>query len=458
MGFTVNWTVGMEVALRALNLICIDGILTSHDQPQKGRDRMVASLYQHGWFLARNLEVSDCNGNHYLACAIGLVWLGRYFGEIGDGPRWHRRGVDMVRTAAAEQILPDGLDHEGSLPYHLLVLEMFLLALVAADTELAAIEPSVRAMLETAERVIAPNGEFPDLGDDDGGRVTAFCDAPSRDARRVTALGAALLRQPLAVPDPTTWPQDALWLGGTAEITEAPRSPTPFHLGSGGLVVMGRDADHVVIDVGPVGFRGRGGHGHLDAMSFVAWLGGEPVIRDSGTGSYTGDPALRNLLRDVFAHTTVILDDLPYARVGGEGQLWSVEGDAPPETLSVGEDAGGQWVRARQELPCAAGRGTFERLLRWTPGAVSWTDTVNAPAGTLIRQVTQLPRGVRTVPDGFEWEVVRYRVRAPSEAKLQSTAVRCSNRYGSVIKAPRAEVTLRSMGSGCKIEWVVSRG
>lgn len=457
VGFTVNWTVGMEVALRALNLVCVDGILTSAGKSQCGRDRMVASLYQHGWFLSRNLEISDLNGNHYLACAVGLVWLGRYFGDIGEAPGWYRRGVGMVERAADEQVMSDGLDHEGSLPYHLLVLEMFLLALVAGRGDLATIHPAVRAMLGTAERVIAPTGEFPDLGDDDGGRVAAFCEAPSRDARRVLALGAGLFRHPLAVPNAGAWIQDALWLTGTAEIPEAQRPASPVHLEEGGLILLGRGKDHVVVDVGPVGFKGRGGHGHLDAMSFIAWLGGKKVVRDSGTGSYTGDPDLRNLLRDSPAHTTVMLDDCRYASLGGPDRLWSVYGDAPPQLVFINEDTGGQWMAVRQRLPCAAGWGSFERQLRWTPGTISWTDIVNAPVGTLIRQFTQLPHGTHPASGGFEAEGLRYQVRSPMVATIKSTAVECSDRYGSVTEAPRAEVTLVANGEPCAIEWVVSR-
>ena len=388
---------------------------------------------------------------------VGLVWLGRYFGDIGEGPRWYRRGVGMVEQAAQEQVLSDGLDHEGSLPYHLLVLEMFLLALVGAGDDLAGTRPVVRAMLETAERVVAPNGEFPDLGDDDGGRVAAFCDARSRDARRVLALGAALFRTPLAVPDAGAWPQDALWLAGTAEIPQADPPATPVQLEEGGLIVLGRGQDHVVVDIGPVGFRGRGGHGHLDAMSFIAWLDGRKVVRDSGTGSYTGDPELRNLLRDAPAHNTVVLDDCRYASLGGIERLWAVDGDSPPHLVSLGDDSSSQWMTARQDLPCAAGWGTFERSLRWAPGVLSWTDVVEAPAGTLVRQLTQLPGGTRPAVGGFEWEGVSYRVRFPEAATIEATSVACSDGYGSVSEAPRAEVTVVSSGEPCVIEWVVSR-
>ena len=326
----------MEVALRAVNLICIDGVLLAGGCELPEREGHVASLYQHGWFLRRNLEISDLNGNHFLANAVGLLWLGAYFGEVGEAREWFAQGLRMTRAAAREQVLDDGLDHEGSLPYHVLVSEMFLMAVVVAGEHLAEIEGPVRRMIDAA--VLCSNGQggVPDLGDDDGGRVAAFTDVPSHDARRVLGLGAALLQHAgAAARSRDAACEDALWLAGPQRLAQArslsapPRPASPVHFRSAGLIVMDTDrGDRVVMDVGPIGFQGRGGHGHLDALSFEAWIEGEPAIRDSGTGTYTGDPALRNALRAITAHTVVIVDDLPYACLGGIDRLWAIDGDS----------------------------------------------------------------------------------------------------------------------------------
>lgn len=425
VGWSVNWAVGMEVGLRAVNLICVDGILASAGRGATLRPQLTETLYQHGWFLSRNLEIGDLNGNHYLANAVGLIWLGRQFGDAGEAPRWLARGVEMVSAAAAEQVLGDGLDHEGSLPYHALVLEMFLCALHAARADLVAVEPAVARMADALEAVLAPGGEVPDLGDDDGGRVLAFCDAPSRDGRRVLALAGALLGRPA----PAGRPQDALWL--TGKVPPEPRDGRPrrpVHLGDGGIVVLGENGDHVVMDAGPVGFRGRGGHGHLDATSFVAWLGGVQVVRDSGTGTYTRDPALRDRLRDVAAHTVVMIDGAPYARPGDT--LWSIEGDSPPAVLALDEHE----VTVTQAQP----GGRVTRTLRWQPGEVRWSDRVEAPAGTAVTAHVQLTDDAVcecSVPFGTE-------------------RVECSTAYGSTTTAPRAVATGTAPVT---FEWTVRR-
>ena len=394
MGWSVNWTCGMEIALRAVNLICADAILMGAGRPLEARDRLVASLYQHGWFLARHLEVSDLNGNHYLADAVGLIWLGRYFAGCGEAERWLRTGTEMVTAAAREQVLEDGLDHEGSLPYHLLVLEMFLCARHAAGPSLQHIDPILRRMADAALGFVDRHGRVPNLGDDDGGRVLAFAATSSRDARRVLGLAGVLLGTAGLGADES---EDALWLTGRLPPpVPAPARTGPLHLAEGGIVVLGQGDDHVVVSTGPVGFRGRGGHGHLDAMSLEATLGGTLAVRDSGTASYTGDPGLRNLLRDASAHSAVLLDGVPYAQIGGEDALWAVSGDAPPDVIEVTSER----VTVRQTLPSAGGQATLERTIEWAPGLLVIRDRLIAPVGVAVTAHLHTP-SVETTRGGM---------------------------------------------------------
>jgi len=445
VGWSVNWTCAMEVALRAVNLICVDAVLLAAGIRWGGRRALVASLYQHGWFLARNLEVSDVNGNHYLADAVGLVWLGRYFGGLGDGQRWLATGLEMVRRAAAEQILHDGLDHEGSLPYHVLVLEMFLVARVAAGDALTDVDERLAAMADSARGFVGPRAEVPNLGDDDGGRVLALCDVPSRDARRVLALASGLLGT--STPLDSDGPDDAFWLTGRRPRVSPGRVPRLFP--TAGLAVLGAGDDHVAFDAGPVGFRGRGGHGHLDAMSFEATIGGHLAVRDSGTGAYTRDPALRNRFRSPGAHSVVVVDGLPYARLGPG--LWEVEGDAPPTVLATTFAYQAHEVRAAQELPARAGRARHERALVWRPGSLEVLDTVTAPAGSEVTAYLQVPDGCELGPDGLSSSRHRYTLDRPDGGFIEIRAAPWSERYGSVGRGRCA--ILRSRGTGAPVSW-----
>jgi Heparinase II/III-like protein/Heparinase II/III N-terminus len=463
MGWSVNWASAMEVALRAVNLVCVDAILLAGDRERRDRSALLASLYEHGWFLFRNLEVSDVNGNHFLADAVGLVWLGAYFGPVGEAGRWRARGLEMVREAARDQVLDDGLDHEGSLPYHVLVLEMLLVARAGAGEALPGIDPALRRMLDAAVGFCDRDGRVPNVGDDDGGRVLAFADAPSRDARRVLALGAALVgHDDAAALAGGVHLDDVRWLCGpeAAARLEPPR-PAPVPNGrllrDGGIAVLGRGEDHVVVPVGPVGFRGRGGHGHLDALSPVAVLGGRLAVRDSGTATYTGDPALRNRLRDVFAHSTVVLDATPYARIGGPERLWGVDGDAPPEVerFSDDEDAG-HVVVAAQTLPSAAGPVPWRRSVRWRPGRLEIEDRLAPAAGTRVEARLHVPPDVAPRPGGLASAHHEYALGAPDGARLDLERVPWSERYGSVGDGGCAVVRVTGTGAELVLRWDVT--
>ena len=50
-------------------------------------------------------------------------------------------------------------------------------------------------------------------------------------------------------------------------------------------------------------YSGSGGHTHNDLLSFVLRVNGEEIITDPGTGNYTGDPTLRELLRSTGVHS-----------------------------------------------------------------------------------------------------------------------------------------------------------
>ena len=95
----------------------------------------------------------------------------------------------------------------------------------------------------------------------------------------------------------------------------------------------------MVIDAGEIGMRGIGGHGHNDVLSFELWAAGAPLLVDSGTYTYSADPAARNLLRATAAHNSLRVDGQETSRLGGDRWLWLIENDAHPNVLDWHSDA-----------------------------------------------------------------------------------------------------------------------
>ena len=128
----------------------------------------------------------------------------------------------------------------------------------------------------------------------------------------------------------------------------------------------------MVIDAGEIGMRGIGGHGHNDVLSFDLWAGGAPLLVDSGTYTYTADPAARQLLRSTAAHNAVRVDGEETSRLGGDRWLWLIENDAHPRDVEWQSDAerdlfvGSHDGYRRLSQPVDhTRRVTFDKVKRW---------------------------------------------------------------------------------------------
>jgi hypothetical protein len=72
-------------------------------------------------------------------------------------------------------------------------------------------------------------------------------------------------------------------------------------------VALRHGHDQLVLDIGPLCPPHLPPHAHADALSFVLWLDGAPVVIDPGTGGYE-PPALRAWARATATHSTVAVD------------------------------------------------------------------------------------------------------------------------------------------------------
>jgi len=133
-GFGVNWTCGMEVAIRAVNIIFASAPFVG-EVDGATRENLMALLRAHLDYLRRFPEVSDVPGNHYLTDLMGEVVL--LFALEGAASR-HTRAAFRAFAEEADRQFDDGGCHiEYSTIYHRLTVDVvalvFALALRVAD-------------------------------------------------------------------------------------------------------------------------------------------------------------------------------------------------------------------------------------------------------------------------------------------------------------------------------------
>jgi len=91
---------------------------------------VTSSLWQHLGFYRGEYRVSHLiASNHYLSNIVGLYCLSLF---LDGGKMVHKRGFyrRQIETAILQQVYEDGGDYEASTGYHVLVTQMFAVAML----------------------------------------------------------------------------------------------------------------------------------------------------------------------------------------------------------------------------------------------------------------------------------------------------------------------------------------
>jgi uncharacterized heparinase superfamily protein len=292
----------------------------------------------HTLFLRDNLEF-DLRCNHLLRDYVGLLFANALMGGAPEA-------LEGLRAEVDEQVLADGCHIERSPLYHAVVLQ----DLIESRELLAAQAPSwlreaIARMAEFLRNLLPPSGDLPLFGDSWRGDI-----------------------------DPSRILEEAGESGAVSSAVDPDRG--------GGLIALGRGANHAVFRAGPHGPDYQLGHAHADGLSFELYRGPIAIICDTGTQTYDAGP-IRQRLRSTAAHNTVQLD--------GEEQLeaWGsfrVGRRGSGRVIAWGSDNTWDWTWAThngyQWLP---GRPLHQRLFAVSRQAVIALDAVTGAGHHRIR-------------------------------------------------------------------------
>lgn len=338
VGRTVNWALAMEPAMRVFTWTWLFRVFARSVSwtDASFRGRFLCALYQHGNFISRYIERADLNGNHFTADCAALVVAGAFFGGR-DGPGWLCSAMSELEREIAVQILADGVDIEASAAYHRLVCELFMVAAIHAGSRDLAVSNLYKERLAAAARFTAaysrPDGSAPLWGDADDARVLPFGTSSINDHRHLIQCVAAYVKDATLGSMSDGGQEELFWLFGPSHAEDARANQAAGEsvaFPSGGAYILRAERAHVFVDCGDVGFGGRGGHGHNDALSFEAVLGGIKVVEEGGCFVYTASFAERNYFRSTAAHNTPCVDDEEINRYVDPDLLWYLRDDAHP--------------------------------------------------------------------------------------------------------------------------------
>lgn len=391
VGFGIQWTCTMDVAIRAANW-AIAMALTLDDDTVSDEERIEAygALFDHGRFIFENLENTyEVTSNHFLSNIVGLHLVSAEFLDLAQGKSWDDFCRSAVEREITVQVHPEGADYESSVPYHRLVTELFLASYRLAQFQRRPLSTvyadRLRAMVQFLVDVQRPDGLMPVIGDADDGRFHIFTDYGSwrrQDARHVYAPAALALGQAAWLGiSPSSGRWEAAWWGFDPENLEVGGASLPDAcrlFAEIGIAVARSSGTYLAVTNGRVGTKGFGNHKHNELLGFEYHVGGQAMLVDPGSYVYTADFSARNLFRSTAVHNTVMIDGIEQNETNPQWIFRLFESANPEHLIFAREGATVVYLGRHTGYRRTAAEATHERRfeLNLATGALVVTDRI----------------------------------------------------------------------------------
>jgi len=318
-----NWTCTMDVGIRIANwMVSLLYFFKSPVIDEKFLSTLLESAHEHGRHIMNNLEnLRAFTSNHYMGDISGLYMLAVLCPVLKLSEKWKNFAKGEIEREIFKQTFEDGWDFESSTAYHRLVTEMFLYPYLLADFLGESFSDQYAARLKKMLQVLGecakPNGEIPQIGDNDSGRFLVFGVDREYGDLNINYLLETATRSFRIKP----------------EIHRTQSIAYPF----AGRYFLKSDRLYLAVSAGPKGQAGCGGHAHNDVLSFELNVDGNDIIVDPGTGNYTSDPDMRNCFRSVTRHNTLYWEGIEPCKLGNGLFLLPEEGMIKVEACQMGQ-------------------------------------------------------------------------------------------------------------------------
>mgnify|MGYP001242168590 FL=1 len=324
--YSINWKCAMDVSIRSINWIYAYNMISSIDVDQKFKIKFKKSLYEHGWYIYRNLEDNFKNStNHYVSNLVGLLLLGLIFNNCKEGKKWISYAIINIHKNILNQTYSSGVNYEKSINYHRLVTEMFTLCYILLKKHNYIIPNDVKKRVEKQFDFIMaytkPNDNSPIIGDQDDGRLLPFGIQKNINHSYLLTIGSILFDRNDFKSLSSGYNVDAFFFLGdnSIDIYKNIRKVKLEYKSSAfedaGFFIMKNNKDYIFINNSGLGLNAYkdnhngGTHTHADMLSFELCIDNEDIIVDTGSYEYTRDIKTRNYFRSTKMHNTIEVDE-----------------------------------------------------------------------------------------------------------------------------------------------------
>lgn len=322
--YTINWGCAMDVSIRAVNWIySLNMFIDSKHIDDLFIKEVYASLFEHGYFIAANLEKGFPNsGNHYAADLGGLSLLGLLFMDTPSGRKWFNFSRDELFNEVRCQLLPSGIHYDPSISYNRLMIEIFYYSIIVLKRCGVYIPLDIRyriqQMFDFVLHYTKPDGTAPIIGDEDNGHFLNFGTHANNDHRYLLSLAAIEYTDPRFKCCGSKYVNEVYFLYGNtskevfgSNIDCVDSVTSKFYPDAGFCILRHRQHYAFIVCSGTPKYylKSASSHAHADLLSFELSIGNTTFIVDPGSFLYTSSSQERNLFRSTKMHNTITIND-----------------------------------------------------------------------------------------------------------------------------------------------------
>lgn len=331
----VNWSSGIELALRIVSILVTCGFIRSENIPESKKQKISKCLAQHAYWLNRYPSAFSSANNHLIAEAGALYLLGVLWPELEASEQYRKKGEKILIQEAEKQFHADGIGAEQSPTYTAFTLEWYFLCQYVAEQNESSFPKAVlqklAAAIEALRWMSDEAGQQPRIGDDDEGRVIFSGFGHESDyVASIINCGAALLnREELSLSGITPRLRDIYFNPAHLTVTDSSAHAHQYKgqfegmrvFAQGGYTVWRAEESGrktmLVMDHGPLGYLSIAAHGHADALAVWLHIDDQPVFVDAGTYLYHSGGDWRDRFRGTSLHNTLSINGRNSSMISG---------------------------------------------------------------------------------------------------------------------------------------------
>lgn len=339
----INWYSNIEVNIRLINwFVCwniLDASALAERHPEFRQfvfSGWLPTIYQHCVYSRANPSFHSSANNHLVAEYCGL-FVASSFWRFPESAEWNAYARAGLECEIQQQHSSLGVNREEAAEYIQFVTDFFLIAYVTGLHHKKPFSDAYTRQLLNIFSYIAnlldQNGNFPQYGDDDNGKVLMLEDrTPFNNFRSLLTSAAVLFKVPLFKQYSQGYDlKNQVLFGAEGQRQFEAIRPANVRLESrfftkeGHFILRKQEGAgqeiYLHFDAAPLGYLSIAAHGHADALSFIMHLDGQPFFVDPGTYIYHTDSAWRRYFVSTRAHNTVCIDGQNQAFQAGD-LLW----------------------------------------------------------------------------------------------------------------------------------------